>query len=194
MNTQQKTKLEKYLSQLDSYLSYMPVSEKIDILTELKSTFFERINNGQSEESIIAEIGTPKELAMSYMSETITEKKSFSFKRLVMVVGFYSFGFMTWVSIIPILALLSVSFFLSSIVSVIAGIMGLLKGIIHISLIDNFKFTFYTYELKGIFAFLVGLIVAIICIGLAILCWKGTINIINFIKVQKWKLNKKEIY
>ena len=54
MNKGQNKQLEKYLSQLDSYLRYMPVSEKTDILSELKSTFYERLNNGQSEESIIA--------------------------------------------------------------------------------------------------------------------------------------------
>lgn len=191
MSKEKNKRLEKYLSQLDSYLKYMPVSEKTDILSELKSTFYERINNGQSEESIIAELGTPKELAMSYMGESIIKNKKFSFRRFMMVVGFYSFASMAWVSIIPTLAVLSVSFFFSSVVSILAGIMGLLKGIVHISLIDDMKFMFFIYEIKGIPALLVGLILAIIFIGLGILCWKGTIQIISFLQVQRWKLRNK---
>lgn len=191
MNKGQNKQLEKYLSQLDSYLRYMPVSEKTDILSELKSTFYERLNNGQSEESIIAELDTPKELAMRYMGESIIKKKGFSFRRFMMVVGFYSIATMAWMSIIPTLAVLSISFFFSSVVSVLAGIMGLLKGIVHISLIDNLKFMFFVYELKGVPALLLGLLLAIVFIGLGILCWKGTIQIISSLQVQRWKLNNK---
>ncbi|HGI1898424.1 TPA: DUF1700 domain-containing protein [Streptococcus agalactiae] len=192
MKKGQYEQLEKYLSKVDYYLKYMPVTEKTDILSELKSTFFERIKNGQSEESIIAELGTPKELAMSYMGESIIKKRGFSFKRFMMVIGFYSIASMAWISIIPTLAVLSVSFFFSSAVSVLAGVMGLLKGIIHISIIDNLKFMFFIYELKGIPAFLVGLILAIIFIGLGVLCWKGTVYIIKLLQAQGWKLKHEE--
>ena len=46
-------KIEKYLYEVDHYLKYMPVSEKTDILSELKSSFYERLKMGQSEEMII---------------------------------------------------------------------------------------------------------------------------------------------
>lgn len=189
MNKRQNKQLEKYLSQLDSYLRYMPVSEKTDILSELKSTFYERIHNGQSEEVIVAELGTPKELAMSYMGESIIKKKEFSFRRFMMVVGFYSAVSMAWMSIIPTLAVLSISFFFSSVVSVLAGIMGLLKGIVHISFIDNLKFMFFIYEVKGVPALLLGLLLAVVFIALGILCWKGTIQIIGFLQAERWKLD-----
>lgn len=182
--------LEKYLSQVDFYLRYMPVTEKADILSELKSTFFERLNDGQSEESIIAELGTPKELAICYMGESIINKKGFSLKRFMMIIGFYSMASIAWILIIPTLAILSVSFFFSSAASILAGVMGLLKGIIHISLIDNLKFTFLIYELKGIPALLMGLVFAIIFIVFGVLCWKGTISTMRFLKTQKWKLNQ----
>lgn len=38
--------LEKYLSQVDKHLKYMPVFEKTDILSELKSSFYERMEQG----------------------------------------------------------------------------------------------------------------------------------------------------
>lgn len=185
--------LEKYLSKVDHYLKYMPVTEKTDILSELKSTFFERIKNGQSEDSIIIELGPPKELALSYMGESIIKKKGFSLKRFMMVIGFYSIASMAWISIIPTLAVLSISFFFSSAMSILAGVMGLLKGIIHISVIDNLKFMFFIYELKGLPALIVGFILAIIFIGLGVICWKGTIYIIKLLQAQGWKLKYEEV-
>ena len=67
--------LEKYLSQVDRYLKYMPISEKTDILSELKSSFYERVQMGQSEEMVIAEMESPKALAMSYIGDSIVKNK-----------------------------------------------------------------------------------------------------------------------
>ena len=39
MNKKLGKRLEKYLSQVDRYLIHMPVSEKTDILSELKALF-----------------------------------------------------------------------------------------------------------------------------------------------------------
>lgn len=180
--------LERYLSKVDHYLKYMPVSEKTDILSELKSSFYERIKTGQSEEVIISEMESPKALAMSYIGDSIVKNKGFSFKRFMSMFGFYSAASIAWVSIIPTLAILAVSFFFSSGVSIIAGIMGALKGIIHISAIENLKFVFFAYELKGFPALIAGFAMAIVFALLGILCWKGTVYIIHILNSQKWKL------
>lgn len=185
----QNKQLEKYLSKVDSYLRHMPISEKTDILSELKSNFYERLNSGQSAESIIDELDTPKELAMSYMGASIIKKQGFSLRRFMMVFGFYSFATAAWILVIPTLAVLSASFFFSSAVSILAGAMGLLKGIIHISAIDNLKFMLFVYELKGVPALIVGLVLAAIFVVIGVLCWKATIGLIRFLQSQRWKLN-----
>lgn len=192
MNTGQNRQLEKYLSQIDSYLSYMPILEKTDILSELKSSFYERINNGQSVESIITEFGTPRELAISYMGELI-EKQSFSIKSFMMIFSFYLFAPMMWMSIIPIFALLSIGFFFSSIMSILFGIMGFLKGIFHISLIDNLKILFFKNELSGIPALLYSWLFAFIFILFSFLCWKVTLHLIRFLQLYSWKLKNRII-
>lgn len=171
----------------------MPVSEKTDILCELKNTFYERRRHGQSEEAIIAELGSPKALAMSYLGEAVTRKQGFSFARLMMVISFYAFASLAWVSVIPVLAVLSLSFFFSGAVSVFAGVMGLLKGLVHISLIDNLRIMFFMYEWKGLPALAAGLLLALVFIGLGAICLKGTIGLIHFLKSQKWKLDHKEV-
>ena len=67
--------------------------------------------------------------------------------------------------------------------------MGLLKGFLHFPLIDKMKFVFFTYELKGIPALLVGLLLAVIFFFLGILCWKGTVGMVRLLQSTKWKLD-----
>lgn len=141
-NKSNNSALEKYLSQVDKHLKYMPVSEKTDILSELKSSFYERMEQGQTENDIIAEMGPAKDFALSYLGKAIVENKNFSFRHFMMALGFYSFASLAWVSLIPALAICSASFFFSCGVSVLAGAMGLLKGFLHIPLIDKMQFIF----------------------------------------------------
>ncbi len=182
------TALEKYLSQVDRHLKYMPVSEKTDILSELKSSFFERMENGQTDDEIIAEMGSPKLLAADYLGESIVKERSFSFKRFMMALGFYSLASTAWVAVIPTLAVLAASFFFSCGVSVLAGFMGLLKGVVHVPVIDNMRFVFFAYELTGLPALMVGLILAVLFFVLGVLCWKGTVGMVRFLQKQRWKL------
>ena len=187
-NTKINDNLEKYLSQVDKNLKYMSISEKTDILSELKNSFYERLNNGQSSEYIISQMESPKDLAFSYMGDSIVKSKDFSFKNLFMSIGFYSYASLAWISLIPTLAILSISFFFSSGISVLAGVMGLFKGIIHIKPIDEMKFIFFGFELKGFLALIAGLILALLFFIIGILFWKSTITTIKFLQNKKWKL------
>ncbi len=180
--------LEKYLLQVDKNLKYMSISEKTDILSELKNSFYERLNNGQSAEYIISQMESPKDLAFSYMGDSIVKSKDFSFKNLLMAIGFYSYASLAWISLIPTLAILSISFFFSSGISVLAGVMGLFKGIIHIKPIDEMKFIFFGFELKGLLALIAGLVLALLFFIIGILFWKATIATIKFLQNKKWKL------
>lgn len=180
--------LEKYLLQVDKNLKYISISEKTDILSELKNSFYERLNNGQSAEYIISQMESPKDLAFSYMGDSIVKSKDFSFKNLLMAIGFYSYASLAWISLIPTLAILSISFFFSSGISVLAGVMGLFKGIIHIKPIDEMKFIFFGFELKGFLALIAGLILALLFFIIGILFWKATIITIKFLQNKKWKL------
>lgn len=180
--------LEKYLLQVDKNLKYMSISEKTDILSELKNSFYERLNNGQSAEYIISQMESPKDLAFSYMGDSIVKSKDFSFKNLLMAIGFYSYASLAWISLIPTLAILSISFFFSSGISVLAGVMGLFKGIIHIKPIDEMKFIFFGFELKGFLALIAGLVLALLFFIIGILFWKATIATIKFLQNRKWKL------
>ena len=182
------TALEKYLYQVDRRLKHMSVTEKTDILSELKNSFYERQKNGQTEGEIIAEMESPKSLAMSYLGESITRCDSFSWKHFMMVLGFYSYASLVGAIIIPILAVISVAFFFSSGVSILAGVLGMLKGVVHIPLVEDLRFMVFTYELKGLPALLFGLLLAIIFMAVGILFWKGTVAMVRLLQTQRWKL------
>ena len=185
------TALEKYLYQVDRRLKHMSVTEKTDILSELKNSFYERQRNGQTEGEIIAEMESPKSLAMSYLGESITRCDSFSWKHFMMVLGFYSYASLVGAIIIPILAVISVAFFFSSGVSILAGVLGMLKGVVHIPLVEDLRFMVFTYELKGLPALLFGLLLAIIFMAVGILFWKGTVAMVRLLQTQRWKLRSK---
>lgn len=185
------TALEKYLYQVDRRLKHMSVTEKTDILSELKNSFYERQKNGQTEGEIIAEMESPKSLAMSYLGESITRCDSFSWKHFMMVLGFYSYASLVGAIIIPILAVISVAFFFSSGVSILAGVLGMLKGVVHIPLVEDLRFMVFTYELKGLTALLFGLLLAIIFMAVGILFWKGTVAMVRLLQTQRWKLRSK---
>lgn len=185
------TALEKYLYQVDRRLKHMSVTEKTDILSELKNSFYERQKNGQTEGEIIAEMESPKSLAMSYLGESITRCDSFSWKHFMMVLGFYSYASLVGAIIIPILAVISVAFFFSSGVSILAGVLGMLKGVVHIPLVEDLRFMVFTYELKGLPALLFGLLLAIIFMAVGILFWKGTVAMVRLLQTQRWKLRSK---
>lgn len=185
------TTLEKYLYQVDRRLKHMSVTEKTDILSELKNSFYERQKNGQTEGEIIAEMESPKSLAMSYLGESITRCDSFSWKHFMMVLGFYSYASLVGAIIIPILAVISVAFFFSSGVSILAGVLGMLKGVVHIPLVEDLRFMVFTYELKGLPALLFGLLLAIIFMAVGILFWKGTVAMVRLLQTQRWNLRSK---
>lgn len=185
--------LEKYLTHVDRYLKYLPISEKTDILSELKSSFYERLISGQSSEEIIAKMPTAKDLAGNYIDDAFVKTNKLSFKTLCKYILFFSYSSLIWLAIIPTLFTLAIGLFLSGILCFVAGIMGLLKGFINISFLDKIKFIFVYYELKGISALFVGILFAIVFTILGILTWRGTLAIIRYLQNKKLSIYNKNI-
>ena len=173
--------IEKYLTHVDRYLKYLPISEKTDILSELKSSFYERLISGQSSEEILAKMPSAKDLAGNYIDDTFVKTNKLSFKTLCKYILFFSYSSLIWLAVIPTLFTLAIGLFLSGILCFVAGIMGLLKGFINISFLDKIKFIFVYYELKGISALIVGILIAIVFAILGILTWRGTLAIIRYL-------------
>lgn len=185
-------KLESYLKKVDDQLNFIPVSDKADILSELKNTFYERLLNGQTEEEILNEMESPRELALSYMSESITKDQKFTLRGALKVFTVYSALFFSSISVIPTLAALSFAFFISSGLCILAGVIGLLRGVFSISLFYELKIYFFSHELEGFPALITGLILAVIFGLLGMVCWKGVVKIVKFLRKQHWNLKYSE--
>ena len=94
--------LELYLTTVEKYLKNMPVSERIDVIKELKSCIEElQLNNALNTKEIFARLGSPKELAAGYLGDKITMGQSFSIKKMLMVFSFYSLVSLKAMFIIP---------------------------------------------------------------------------------------------
>lgn len=185
-------KLESYLKKVDDQLNFIPVSDKADILSELKNTFYERLLDGQTEEEILNEMESPRELALSYMSESITKDQKFTWWKSLKVFTVYSAMFFSSISIIPTLAALSFGFFISSGLCILVGVIGLLRGVFSISLFYELKFQFFSHELEGFPALITGLILAVIFGLLGMVCWKGVVRTVNFLQKQQRNLKYSE--
>lgn len=185
-------KLESYLKKVDDQLNFIPVSDKADILSELKNTFYERLLDGQTEEEILNEMESPRELALSYMSESITKDQKFNWGKSLKVFTVYSAMFFSSISIIPTLATLSFGFFISSGLCILVGVIGLLRGIFSISLFYELKFHFFSHELEGFPALITGLILAVVFGLLGMVCWKGVVRTVKFLQKQQRNLKYSE--
>ena len=185
-------KLESYLKKVDDQLNFIPVSDKADILSELKNTFYERLLDGQTEEEILNEMESPRELALSYMSESITKDQKFTWRKSLKVFTVYSAMFFSSISIIPTLAALSFGFFISSGLCILVGVIVLLRGVFSISLFYELKFQFFSHELVGFPALITGLILAVIFGLLGMVCWKGVVRTVKFLQKQQRNLKYSE--
>lgn len=83
-------KLEKYLDTVDKHLKPLPVSERVDIVKEVKASMQEMQAEGLSSEQILARLGDAKDLARAYLGDLLAESNGFSWTRVLTVCAFYS--------------------------------------------------------------------------------------------------------
>lgn len=82
------TTFEKYLNTIDKHLKPLPASERADIIKEIKSSILEMEGEQFSEEQILERLGTPKELAKSYLGDSIAKGKGITLNRFLTVFAF----------------------------------------------------------------------------------------------------------
>ena len=82
--------LNEYLEKIEKYLKPLIVSERVDIVKEIKSEMLELQASGTSTEQIIERLGNPKELARAYLGEAVAKNNGFNWRRLSAVIAFYS--------------------------------------------------------------------------------------------------------
>ncbi|MDO4814735.1 MAG: DUF1700 domain-containing protein [Gemella sp.] len=86
--------LEKYLGEVEKNLKSLPISERVDIIREIKSSITELESEGVPSEEIITRLGNPKDLANAYLGVEGKEEKetnllaSVAFYMLVAIIAF----------------------------------------------------------------------------------------------------------
>ena len=181
--------LELYLTTVDRYLKNMPVSERIDVIKELKSCMEDlQLNNSLSTQEIVARLGSPKELAAGYLSEKIAMSHSFSLKKLLMVFSFYSLVSLSGMFIIPCGTVLSGGLLACSILGPVAALIKLLGFLFGFNVPFSF-FLFGEYELHPLLTFPVTIALCAFLYWAGKALWKLVIKYIHMVSTTKQKLN-----
>ena len=113
--------LNEYLEQVERYLKPMAVSERVDIVKEIKSEMLELQGEGKTPQEILERLGDARELARAYLGESIAKGRGFSWRRLSAVIAFYSMAGAVGVCVLPVTSICAVAFLLSGAVCPLAG-------------------------------------------------------------------------
>lgn len=113
--------LNDYLDKMEKYLKPVAVSERVDIIREIKSEMQELQSNGVPAEKIIERLGNPKDLAKAYLGNLLSEESRFSWNRFLIVCAFYSLVGFSGMVIIPCLGIIAPVFIFCGIITPILG-------------------------------------------------------------------------
>jgi len=181
--------LELYLTTVEKYLKNMPVSERIDVIKELKSCIEElQLSNALSAKEVLERLGSPKELAAGYLGDKIAMGHSFNLKKLLMIFSFYSLVSLSGMFIIPCGTVLAGGLILTGIVAPIAAAIKLLGFFLRFEVPFVF-FQIGNYELHPLLSFPLAIIISVLLLLLGRLTWKAVIRYIHKVSSTKRKLD-----
>jgi uncharacterized membrane protein len=166
--------LDKYLTTVDKHLRPLSVSERVDIVKEIKSLMLEMENNGLSSSEIIERLGKPKQLAGAYLSDLVTKGTGFNWRRARTLWAFYSVAGFSGIFVIPLLTVASFLLIACAVVSPILATIKLVNYFFHLGIpfIEQFKIVFYgILELNPLGEFIVALIFGIILYWAGLKVW-----------------------
>ena len=126
--------LEKYLEQIDKHLKPLPVSERVDIVKEIKASMQEMLAEGMQSDAILAHLGDSKDLARAYLGDLLAESSGFSWRRFLIVCAFYSIVGFSGMIVIPCLAIMAPVFIACGIFCPLAGTVKLLDYLLNLGI------------------------------------------------------------
>ena len=181
--------LELYLTTVEKCLKNMPVSERIDVIKELKSCMEElQLNTALSVKEVLARLGSPKELAAGYLGDKITIGHSFSFKKLMMVFSFYSLVSISGMFILPCGTVLAGGLMLTGIFAPVAGLINLLGFFLGFDT-SYIQLQFGSDETHPLLALPISIILGFLVFILGKMTWKAVIRYIRKVSTTKRRLD-----
>ena len=170
--------LNRYLEKIEKALKPMPASDRIDIVKEIKSEMLELQENNVSPQQITARLGSPKDLAKAYLGEMIAKSSGFSWRRLALVIAFYSLAGISGMFILPITSIGAVSFMICGALCPVAGIV---KFVAHLMghEIEQINISIGAYSASAVAALPLSILLGALSFAVGWLLWKLTILIIK---------------
>lgn len=180
--------LNDYLEKIEKYLRPLPVSERVDIVKEIKSEILELQDNGKKAEEIIERLGDSKELAKAYLGDLISNSNSFGWNRILAICAFYSVASFSGLFVIPTLVICSPVFILCAVATPILGVVKLVDALLNLGIpyasyigISGIQNPFIVFML----CILIG--VALYLVGYG--CWKLLVRYIKAVSNTKQRLS-----
>ncbi len=162
--------LNEYLEKMEKYLRPVAVSERVDIIKEIKSEMQELQSNGIPAEQIIERLGNPKDLAKAYLGNLLSKENKFSWNRFLVICAFCSLVGFSGMIVIPCLAIIAPTFIFFGIICPILAAVKMFNyiftlGIPYVENIGIFLGGIVTFN--PIIEFIISLVIG------ALLYWSG---------------------
>jgi len=162
--------LNDYLEKMEKYLKPVAVSERVDIIKEIKSGMQELQRNGVPDDKIIERLGEPKDLAKAYLGDLLSKESRFSWNRFLIVCAFYSLVGFSGMIVIPCLGIIAPTFIICGICAPILAAIKMIDYIfaLNIPYVENIGIVLVgIVEFNPVVEFIISLPVG------AIICWAG---------------------
>jgi len=178
------SEIDKYLQRVSARLNRLPVSDKEEILEEIKNHVHEAVSRQEPLQNVLDKLGSPSKLAGSYTAIYDLEKSHFNY--VLYNISFFLSTGITSVIVIPLLFILSILFGIAAVVSLIVSVAGMFIDIPGGIVLNSMSFT-------GFSQLIVAIISSVILIILAFLFWKSLMKYLTYVakRYQRIKLNKR---
>lgn len=180
---------EKYLNTVDKCLRPLPTSERIDIVKEIKGSILEMESDNLSKEQILERLGSPKDLAKSYLGALLTKESKFSWNRFLIICAFYSLVGLTGMIVIPVLGIIAPAFIACGVLTPVLGVVKLIDYLLNLNIpfAEHIGIQFGNVILSPVPSFFITILTGVILFLLGRGAWK--LLIIYCKRVSKVKSN-----
>lgn len=180
--------LNDYLEKIEKCLKPLPVSERIDIVKEIKSEILELQGDNKTAEEIMERLGNPKELAKAYLSNLIAKDNSFSRNRVLAICAYYSLASFSGLIVIPTLAICAPVFIFCAIVTPIFGVIKLVDALMNLG-IPYASYIGISGIENPVAVFILCVIIGVVLYFIGYSCWKLLVYYIKTVSNIKKRLS-----
>ena len=180
--------LNDYLDKVEKYLKPLPISERVDIVKEIKSEILELQSDGKTAEQITGRLGNPKELAKAYLGDLIAKNDSFSWNRVLAICAYYSLASLSGLIVIPVLAICSPVFIICAIATPIMGFVKLIDALLNLGITCANYIGISGIE-NPVAVFIISIVMGVILYHIGRGCWKLLVYYIKGVSKAKQHLS-----